>query len=818
MEDITKYFIRPVENWDRVNTELKVIQNNKQGIDLASYFIVLADIINNARKNGIIIGPGRGSAAGCYIAYLMGILDINPIKHNLPFARFLSEARINKGSLPDIDSDVPTSKREEVLQYAYNKYGDKCAHVCTFAYLKLKNSLLDVYRAMVTQPMELEIDNAKRSGDLQLNAALASKLRKQTDEFELMRKSLETIVPGVNDQELIHGYKDSEGILHPGLLESNNLFASWTKKYPELFEITEKILGLPRHIGVHAGGLIIAPVSLPEIVPVMQVDGVPVVVYDKKVIQKQGLIKFDILGITTLDLIQGCLDELKNRNINLDIYNLPDNPDMWDIFLDGKCHTIFQWNKSSAARFAQKLKPRSFKDLADGVALNRPGALDAIMTLSDGTKMTAADVYLGRKSGELPIEYLHPSLEPILKDTLGVAFLQELIMKIMTDLFGYSEEQADDVRSQISDKNVKAFEQIKKDAQSLLAKGWKQDQIDELYNQILAFSRYGFNSAHSVSYATLSYITAWLKYHYPLEWWRSVLTHSKEEDVLKYWTSVYQFIGSPDVNELSDQYKIKNNKLVPPISSIKGIGDAVLNEINKNGPYTSLEDFFNKTSRRIINVGVVQKLAISGAFDSLINREFYNPESKLRYVFAILKKNDKENFPEKFQNLTPYEWYLELKRILPASAASLYGSIKKTPSVKMPFITKDLGENVSAQALRGKYVLVNGKGLNSIIEEMSLVGRGYVEVCAYGYVKSLRRFSYKNNSRSAIEVNIDFDFLPYSGVIWAPYEESEPECNSYLLDKECYLFNLKVTGTEGKEIQITKVTKILMEKKDDKQL
>lgn len=323
------------------------------------------------------------------------------------------------------------------------------------------------------------------------------------------------------------------------------------------------------------------------------------------------------------------------------------------------------------------------------------------------------------------------------------------------------------------------------------------------------------NCSHAVSYSTLSYITAWLKYHYPLQWWASVLTHSSEDEITKYWIDVHQFIGFPSVTELSDQYKIKNNKLIPPISSIKGIGPAVLKEINTKGPYISLEDFFEKTSRRIINVGIVQKLTIAGAFDTLINREFYSPETKLRYVFAILKKNDKDNFPEKFQNLNSFEWYMELKKILPASSASLYQAVKKTPEIKMPFITKDLGENVFASALRGKYILINGKGLQNLIQEMSGIGSGYVEVCAYGFVKSLRRFSYKGNTKSAIEVNIDFDYLPITSVIWPGYDSNEPECNSFLTEKEAYLFTLKIRPEEGKEVQITKVNKILITKKEE---
>lgn len=493
MEDITKYFIRPVKYKERLELELKVIQQNERGVDLTSYFTVLADITTWAKNNGIVKGPGRGSAAGSYVAYLLGITDIDPISFNLPFSRFLSNARINKGSMPDIDLDFPTSKRKELLDYVFEKYKEKAAHVAIFSSLKLKNSLLDVFRAMVTQPTELEIDNAKKSSDIQKMNQLHSKLRIQTEEFAFMRKSLDTLVPGASDNEIIHGYSDSDGIYHPGLLESNKMFADWTKKYPEIFEMTEKVLGLPRHIGTHAGGIVIAPMSLPEVVPVFKDNGVNVISYDKKIIGKHGLVKYDLLGVTSLDHIQTCLDLLKNKGINLDIYNLPENEKMWDVFLDGRCQGIFQWSTSGGARFAKKLKPRCFKDLSDGVALNRPGALDAIVTLPDGTEMTAADVYLKRKSGELPVSYLHPSLEPILKETLGVAFFQENIMQIMIDLFKYTEEEADDVRSKISDKDVKSFEKIKQDAQKLLIKGWKQSQIDELYSQILAFSRYGFN-------------------------------------------------------------------------------------------------------------------------------------------------------------------------------------------------------------------------------------------------------------------------------------------------------------------------------------
>lgn len=814
-EELAKYYVRPVKDWDRLNSELKVVRENESGIDLINYFLVLADIISYARKQGIFVGLGRGSAAGSYLTYILGITGVNPLEHDLPFSRFLSNVRISNNSMPDIDTDLPTTKRQIILDYIFDKYKDKACHVAIFSSLKIKNALQDCFRALITQPSELEIDNCKKSGDLTKSNQLAIKLKQQTEEFNLIRKSLEALIPGATDTEILHGYTNSDGLYSPGLLETNKLFADWVKRNPVLFETTEKILGLPRHIGRHAGGILISPVSLPSIVPVFKDNNAPVIVYDKKISAKHGLIKYDLLGLTALDFVQDCVDLLKKDGINIDIFNLPDNPKMYDVFTDGYCFGLFQWSTSGGARFAKKLKPKSLDDICVGTALNRPGSLDAMIKISDTEEMSAADVYIKRKNKELPVEYLHKDLEPILKSTFGVFVYQEQVMEALQKLFGYSEQESDYVRSKISEKDVRSFEKVKQDAQVLLTKGWSQKQIDDIYQQILAFSRYSFCKAHAYSYGILSYLTAYLKSNYPLYWWAGVLTNSSEEEINKYWSEVYQFIGFPDINELSDRYKIKNGKLIPPISCIKGVGDAVIAEINKNGPYTTLEDFFVKTSRRIINVGVVQKLVITGALDSLFGREFHSPEAKLRYVFAILKKNDKDNLPEKFQNLNPYEWYLELKRTLPSSAASLYQAIKKTPEVKMPFITKDLGENVFGSALRGKYVLVNGKGLQNLINEMSGMGKSYVEVCAYGYVKSLRRFSYKGNTRSAIEVNIDFDFLPYSGVIWAPYDEKEPECNSYLLDKNAYLFTLRVKSEEGKEVQIMSVKKILMEKKEE---
>lgn len=810
----------------RLTEELEVIIENKVE-DFTSYFMMIQDTCNKAREFGMTIGPGRGSVGGSLVAYFLGITDLDPIKYNVPFSRFLSHARLAK-SVPDIDLDFEVSEhnkqwhRNALNQYIFDKYGDRAAQVAAFSLMKLKAALLDSYRINVTQPTDFEIRHLKAASRITEAREVELKQEALKLEFDTIRKSLGTEPPGRTSIEWLDGYEE-DGTPVPGLLEANPHFKKWTDKYPKILETARSMLGIPRQMSKHAAGIVISDVPIHQIAPVCKMDGYNVIALDKKEVAKLGLIKNDNLGLTALNFIGDTLRQLKAKGIVLDPWNLPEDKDVYTEFLDGRCNTIFQFETVGGAKFAQKLMPLCKEDLFAGVALNRPGALDAMITISEGVQLSAADVYLKRKAGELDIEYLHDDLKPILKDTYGIFCYQEQIMKCFVDLLGYSEEQSDVIRSAISDKDVKAFEKVKADMQVLLKKNWTQVQIDDLFQQILAFSRYSFNLAHSAEYGLISYTSAYLKHHYKLEWWTSVLSNSKPDDIIeKYWIEIGHLIDAPHINLSGDIYKIANGKIVPPLSLIEFVGEKAINDIQKNVPFNNFEDFLERSDSRIVNKRIVINLLKSGALDSLfepppatfeVDRLFEKnvtlslSEKVKRYLLLKALREGKkkpEDMPEDLVNITPYDEYLLAKNVLPVCNKKLSEAVLATRTIKKDFITTSVVKNnrfVDSIKLRGKMPFVTGEELKNVIHEIKTLNDDHVEVCSYGYVIKARRFTYVSKTyqkeKEAIEVTIDFDNYLEKILCWPKQTEYSPEISKYLKEKTCYLVRLKVNQQDN---------------------
>jgi len=496
LEKLEEILKRLPENYrEKLIEELDIITDNSSA-DYMPYFLTLKEICDTAKQENIPKGPCRGSSGGSLVSYLFGITDTNPIKYNLPLKRMISKSRLKK-SVPDIDVDFAggkkgENKRDKLNKILFDKYGNKIAFVATFSMQKLKNSLMDAWRINIVQPNEFKIKQLKDQDKKDESISLRIHLDIITKQFNNIRKTLGNCPVGDTDLEWLEGCtKDEE--YKPGLLETNPGFREWVGQYPSVLETAKSILSIPRSIGTHAAGIVISDVPLYEIVPVMKVDGFNVIAYDKKVIQKLGLIKFDNLGLTCLNFIGDTLDKIKTRGIILDPWNLPEDPEVYIEYLDGRCNTLFQFETSGGASFAKKLKPKTKKDIFAGVALNRPGALDAIITTSGGKQIVAADAYIERMHGNLDVEYIHDDLKDALKDTYGVIVYQESVTRIIQDLLGYSEEESDTIRGAISDKNPAAFEEIKKRLPMLIERGWTQEQADKLYDTLLAFARYSFN-------------------------------------------------------------------------------------------------------------------------------------------------------------------------------------------------------------------------------------------------------------------------------------------------------------------------------------
>lgn len=802
----------PEKYKDLLIEELNIITDN--GVkDFMPYFLTLKEITDTAKQIKALKGPLRGSAGGSLVSYLFGITDCDPVEYDLPLKRFLSVSRLQK-SVPDIDLDYPKGKRDDINKILFDKYGDRIAFVATFGMQKLKNSLLDGWRIGMIQPNEFKIGKLKLEGKKEEALALKATLEQHTAKFNAIRKGLGSCPVGFTDLEWLEGCtKDEE--YHKGLLETNPGFKEWCGQYPQVLETAKSILAIPRQIGQHAAGVVIADVPLYEIVPVMKVDGYNVIAYDKKVVQKLGLIKFDNLGLNTLNFIEDTLEKLKARGIDLEPWLLPEKPEIYKEFIDGNCRTLFQFDTVGGAGFAKKMQPMVKKDLFAAVALNRPGALDAKIQTNKGD-IVAADAYIQRMHGDLDVEYLHPDLTGILKDTYSVYVYQEQVSKTIQELLGYTEEEADAIRGAISDKNPKVFEEVKKRLPMLIARGWTQEQADRLYETLLAFARYSFNLSHSVGYGLIAYATAYLKHFYPLEWWTSVLTHSTPDEVTeKYWPEVYHLINDPNINVSKTGYKMHNGRIIPPLSLIDGVGGKSIEDISAKAPFDSFEDFVQRIDSRKVNKKVVLNLIKSGAMNVL----FEDPKASLKdkaqqyFILKALKEGKKkqEDMPDEFKDLNPYKEYLLSKDVLPVSTMNLTDAILNTKEINKQFIDID-----GIPFYKGTTPLLKGDKINHYLGKTEELEEP-IECVAYGYVIALRNFSYYSEKykmdKQALELILDFDGHQIKTVCWPRKSDHQSMLAKFMKEKQVYLFNLRIANHAVWKFNIVGVDQVKETKK-----
>lgn len=552
----------------------------------AGYFLVVSDFILWAKNQGIPVGPGRGSAAGSLVAYVLYITEIDPIKYSLLFERFLNPERV---SLPDIDVDFCINGREKVIEYVCEKYGrDKVAQIVTFGTLKAKAAIKDVGRALGLSYAETDkvakLVPAPRQGfDYPLAEAL--KMEKRLQE-----------------------YADGEG--------------------RELIQLAMKLEGLSRHTSTHAAGLVISDKPIVEYLPLMvDKDGQIVTQFSMGWVEKIGLVKFDFLGLKTLSVIDEALrliDVLKGHTGNssdsssihwLDINKIPlDDEKTYRLISAGRTIGVFQLESSGITEMVTRLKPSCFEDLVAILALYRPGPLDAGMV----------DHYINRKHGREPVKYLHPSLEPILKDTYGIILYQEQIMQIARDMAGYSLAEADMLRRAMGKKKP---EEMAKQRDFFLsgAKGRNIPEVVavEVFDQMETFARYGFNRSHSVAYAMISYQTAYLKAHYPRQFLAALMTFemSDTDKTLKNLNECHQMkisVLPPHVNSGGIGFSVVGKDILYGLAAIKGVGEKIIEKLveeRANGPYTGLLDFCVRLGASGLNRRVLESLIKSGAFD-----------------------------------------------------------------------------------------------------------------------------------------------------------------------------------------------------------
>jgi DNA polymerase-3 subunit alpha len=595
-EGLRKRFGEKVEQkvLERLKYELEVIK--KTGF--ASYFLIVQDFTNWAKSQGIVVGPGRGSVGGSLVAYVLGITEIDPLKYDLLFERFLNPERV---SPPDIDIDFTDVRRDEVIEYLAQKYGrDRVAQIITFGTMAARAVVRDVGRA------------------LGYSYSYCDKIAKLIPAHSTLDEALAKVI------ELREIYQTDE-------------------KAQRLLDLARKLEGRARHASTHACGVVISTVPLDEICPLQhptQDDKAIVTQYEMRSLEDLGLLKIDVLGLKNLTLIEETLKKIYaiyKKEIKLDEISFEDKK-TYKLFQKGETIGVFQFESEGMRKWLKKLKPSNFDDLVAMIALYRPGPMQFLQDYIDG------------KFKRKKIEYLHPKLKPILEKTYGVMIYQEQLMEVAKSLAGFTLGEADVLRKAVGKKIKNLLEaQKEKLIQGMIENGISKEVAQKIWEWILPFASYGFNKSHSVAYAKIAFYTAFLKAHFPVEFMASLLS-SEKADVEKVGFLIEECkrmgieVLPPDINESFRDFSVVPGKkqIRFGLLAIKNVGantvEAIVEERNKNGPYKSLTDFLLRIEPKNLNKKSLESLIKAGAFDKFEER------NQLLFNLERILEWNRENF------------------------------------------------------------------------------------------------------------------------------------------------------------------------------
>ena len=564
---------------ERLDYELGTIKH----MGYVDYFLIVWDFIHYAREHGIPVGPGRGSAAGSIVAYCLEITNIDPIRYNLLFERFLNPERV---SMPDIDIDFCYERRQEVIDYVVRKYGkEKVVQIVTFGTMKARAVLRDVGRVL-DMPYAM-VDAVAKAVPRDLNITLDLALQTSPD----LKKM----------------YEEDDQIRH-------------------LIDMSRKLEGLPRNTSMHAAGVVIGQEPIEEYVPLSKGgDDAITTQFTMTTIEQLGLLKMDFLGLRTLTVIQDACDMIsEGRQIpfSIDTINYEDE-DVYSMISAGRTEGVFQLESSGMKSFMTELKPGNLEDVIAGISLYRPGPMDFIPS------------YIKGKNHPENITYDVPQLEKILAPTYGCIVYQEQVMQIVMELAGYTLGRSDLVRRAMSKKKADVMERERKNfvygneaegVPGCISRGISEAAANKIFDEMTDFAKYAFNKSHAACYAVVAYQTAYLKYHYPVEFMAALMTSYIENagKVTEYIYVCRQMgieILPPDINTGVAEFSVKDGRIVYGLSAIKNIGrnviDLVVNERETNGPYKSLQDFLERMPGKEVNKRAIENLILAGAFDAM---------------------------------------------------------------------------------------------------------------------------------------------------------------------------------------------------------
>ena len=618
----------------RLDYELGTIKS----MGYVDYFLIVWDFINFAKSHGIAVGPGRGSAAGSIVAYCLKITDIDPIRYQLLFERFLNPERV---SMPDIDVDFCYERRQEVIDYVVEKYGkDQVAQIVTFGTLAARGVIRDVGRVM-DLPYSL-CDQVSKMVPAELNITLDLALQKNPE--------LKTL------------YESDEQV-------------------KKLIDMSKRLEGLPRHTSMHAAGVVISRTSIDEYVPLSRgADGTIVTQFTMTTLEELGLLKMDFLGLRTLTVIQDAVKMIeKDYGVKLDLEHIDyDDKKVMDSLGTGKNEGVFQLESGGFKTFMKELKPTTLEDIIAGISLYRPGPMDFIPK------------YLKGKNDPASITYTCPQLEPILKPTYGCIVYQEQVMQIVRDLAGYTLGRSDLVRRAMSKKKAAVMAKERQNfvygnaeegVKGCIANGIDEKTANQIYDDMTDFAKYAFNKSHAAAYAVVAYQTAFLKFYYPKEFMAALMT-----SVMDNTTKVSEYILAcrnmgipilpPDINEGYSGFSVSGNGIRYGLSAIKSVGravvDVIIAERENGGLFKSLDDFVSRMSNKEVNKRTLESFIKSGALDTLPGTRKQKLivsgdllESKAREkktvmegqlsFFDIATEEEKDNFQITFPNVGEYD-------------------------------------------------------------------------------------------------------------------------------------------------------------------
>jgi len=794
----------------QLKDEMDLLINNGV-VNLAPYFLPLIEISEYYVKNHRLAGPARGSAGGFLISYLAGITQIDPIKYDLSTERFLTKDRAQQGTFPDVDWD---SEGRDLLVggdgnggFLKSRFGNKYSQISTRGLLRIKSAILDANRFI--------------HGEVQ-------------PEIQKFSKSLPNTPQGITDQDFIFGYESNDEHV-AGLFETNEDLKKYAKERPEEWDIVKKAVSLSRQIGRHACAYVISQEPISNIVPVTRVGEVEqVTAFEAKECEKAGLIKYDFLVVSAVKDIRMCIDKINQKNgDNFEVgyfnhnnqktyvWDAPEDENVFNMMSMGDTETVFQFNTTSVTPFVQEIRPKSIIELATITALVRPGPLDYI---DQDTGRNMAQEYIERKIGRSKSDI--KILDELIPETYSVLVFQEQITKIAKELGQMSIVDAENVRIAMGKKKLKLMDSLRPKFIEGAKKTIPEEEANKVWDMMATFGRYGFNKSHSVAYSVIGYACAFLKYHYPLEWWSAVLTNAESKEINEvFYKYVKDILLPPDINLSKEEITIdyESKKLRQKLSAITGLGGKVAEKLINLRPFKDLKDFVEK---KPCGPSMTRKLIYIGALDSLMPPEantmlkkMWTYEETVKQVDFERKLEELKKEPKSEKNdakiekmitkgrakakidpyymvIDPLKDYLIKKEICPTMNLDLYDLIKKyAKNAKV----LPRGEKSLIMDNRNYEVYLGGPML---LEKMdSAITERDVYFCVPAYVMDAKEFPYAKNTKKAYKLVLDSSGYISEKVIWPDYNSGEliyPKT----LQKGClaFFFYQKRAGKEGANI------------------